>query len=74
MNVKKLERMFELTKEVVLAYNCSDPCESNSKVIQSLNDELWKAGYMTWIIQKDGKACLSVQPRSTRRSPSSDLP
>ena len=61
MNLRKLEKIFELAEEVLLT--CSDSCEDDSKVIQRLNDELWNAGYMTWIVQKDGKTCLSVRPR-----------
>jgi hypothetical protein len=66
VNLGKLDKILELTKQVLLTYDCDDLCENDAEVIQRLNDELWNAGYMTWIIEKDGKPCLSVRPRSDR--------
>ena len=66
MNLEKLEKTFELAAEILFIYNGSDPRKNSPEAIQRLNDELWNAGYMTWMTKKDGKACLSVRPRSAR--------
>jgi hypothetical protein len=66
MDLERLDKLLELTTEVLLTYNRDDSRKNDSEVIQRLNDELWKAGYRTWIKQKDGKPCLSVKPRSDR--------
>jgi len=66
IDLEKLDKMFELTREIMLTHNCDDSCENDAEVIRRLNDELWKAGYETWITQKDGKPYLSVRPRSDR--------
>ena len=42
--------------------------ETDAEIIKRLNDELWDAGYMTWIAEKDGKPCLSVRPHRGTQS------
>lgn len=66
MNLEKLDTIFELTTEVLLTYRSDGSGEKDTDAIQRLNDELWNAGYQTWILQKDDKPCLSVRPRSDR--------
>jgi len=56
MNLEKLDKMFELTQEILLTHD-------DTEVIRRLNDELWSAGYETWITRRNGKPCLSVRPR-----------
>jgi hypothetical protein len=63
MDLEKLDKMFELTREIILTHNCDDSCGNDTEIIQQLNDELWNAGYNTWITHRDGKPYLSVRPR-----------
>ncbi|MFC1716924.1 hypothetical protein ACFL6S_24870 [Candidatus Poribacteria bacterium] len=63
MDPEKLSKIFEFTNEVLLTCNPDgNTSEDHRQIIQRLNDELWKAGYMTWIVQRDGKPHLSVRP------------
>ncbi len=56
MDLDKLNKIFELTKEILFMHN-------DAEVIRQLNDELWRAGYETWITRMNGELCLSVRPR-----------
>ena len=67
INQERLKRIFELTTKVLFTCDSTNADNSTNEIdtgttIQHLNDELWKAGYMTWIVEKDGKPCLSVCP------------
>ncbi len=67
INQERLKRIFEFTAEVLFTCNSTNADNSTNEIgtdaaIQHLNDELWAAGYMTWIVEKDGKPCLLVRP------------
>jgi len=66
INQERLKRIFEITTEILFTRNPAnaddDTNKTDSEAIQHLNDELWKVGYMTWIVEKDGEPCLSVRP------------
>lgn len=67
MNLEKLNKMFELTSEVLLRHNHNDSHENDAEIIQRLNNELWNAGYETWVrVQENSKPYLSVRPRLDR--------
>jgi hypothetical protein len=71
MDLDRLEKMFQITGEVVVTYNPEGgkkPLENETEAIRKLNDELWSAGYMTWILQKGGRYILSIRPRSARKT------
>ena len=71
MDLRRLDKVFKLTNEVLFTCNPHvNPGEDHSQVIQRLNDELWIAGYMTWIKQDDRRPNLSVRPRHKRESSS----
>jgi len=67
LNQERLKKIFELTTEELFTLDGANSGNGtngpDAEAIKNLNDELWNAGYMTWIVEKDSKPCLSVRPR-----------